>query len=103
MFIIGVILSKVKIKQHIKDWTVYYGIIIKLIIIPVAIYLFSLLMKEASIAVYSVIIMTSMPASAMTSILAESYNKEKEFAAVIVSATTLISLITVPILIKFIM
>jgi len=101
MFIIGVILSKVKIKQHIKDWTVYYGIIIKLIIIPVAIYLFSLLMKEASIAVYSVIIMTSMPASAMTSILAESYNKEKEFAAVIVSATTLISLITVPILIKF--
>lgn len=103
MFIIGVILSKVKIKQHIKDWTVYYGIIIKLIIIPVAIYLFSLLMKEASIAVYSVIIMTSMPASAMTSILAESYNKEKEFAAVIVSATTLISLLTVPILIKFIM
>jgi len=102
MFIIGVILSKVKIKQHIKDWTVYYGIIIKLIIIPVAIYLFSLLMKEASIAVYSVIIMTSMPASTMTSILAESYNKEKEFAAVIVSATTLISLITVPILIKFI-
>ncbi len=102
MFIIGVILSKVKIKQHIKDWTVYYGIIIKLIIIPVAIYLFSLFLKEASIAVYSVIIMTSMPASAMTSILAESYNKEKEFAAVIVSATTLISLITVPILIKFI-
>lgn len=100
MFIIGVILSKVKIRQHIKDWTIYYGITIKLIIIPVIIYLFSLLLKEASIAVYSVIIMTAMPASAMTSILAESYNKEKEYAAVIVSATTLISLITVPVLIK---
>lgn len=102
MFIIGVILSNVKIKQHLKDWTVYYGIIIKLIIIPVIVYLISLLLKDSSKAVYSVIIMTAMPASAMTSILAESFNKEKEFAAIIVSATTLISLITVPVLIKLI-
>lgn len=102
MFIIGVILSNVKIKQHLKDWTVYYGIAIKLVIIPVIIYLISLLLKDSSKAVYSVIIMTAMPASAMTSILAESFNKEKEFAAIIVSATTLISLITVPIFIKLI-
>jgi predicted permease len=45
--------------------------------------------------------MTAMPAAAMTSIFAESYNKEKEYAAIIVSSTTLISLITVPILLKF--
>lgn len=102
MFIIGVILSNVKLKQHLKDWTVYYGIIIKLLIIPIIIYLISLLLKDSSKAAYSVIIMTAMPASAMTSILAESFNKEKEFAAIIVSTTTLISLITVPILIKLI-
>lgn len=102
MFIIGVILSNVKIKQHLKDWTVYYGIAIKLIIIPIIIYLLSLIVGDSTKAVYSVIIMTAMPASAMTSILAESYDKEKEFAAIIVSATTLMSLITVPILIKFI-
>lgn len=102
MFIIGVILSNVKIKQHLKDWTVYYGIAIKLIIIPIIIYLLSLTVGDSTKAVYSVIIMTAMPASAMTSILAESYDKEKEFAAIIVSATTLMSLITVPILIKLI-
>lgn len=102
MFIIGVILSNVKIKQHLKDWTVYYGIAIKLIIIPIIIYLLSLMLGDSTKAVYSVIIMTAMPASAMTSILAESYDKEKEFAAIIVSATTLMSLITVPILIKLI-
>ncbi len=102
MLIIGVILSNVKIKPHLKDWIVYYGIAIKLIIIPVIIYLISLLLNDSSKAVYSVIIMTAMPASAMTSIFAESFNKEKEFAAIIVSATTLISLITVPILIKLI-
>ncbi|MDF2949183.1 MAG: permease [Sedimentibacter sp.] len=103
MFIIGVILSNVKTKNYLKEWTLYYGITIKLIIIPLIIYLLSLMLKDSSNAVYSVIIMTAMPASAMTSILAESYNKEKEFAAVIVSATTLISLLTVPLLIKIIM
>lgn len=103
MFIIGVILSNVKIKQYFRDWTLYYGIAIKLIVIPFAIYFISLLLEGSTKAVYSVIIMTAMPASAMTSILAESYDKEKEFAAVIVSATTLISLLTVPLLIKFIM
>lgn len=102
MLIIGVILSNVKIKQHLKDWTIYYGIAIKLLVIPAIIYFLSLMTGDSSKAVYSVIIMTAMPASAMTSILAESYNKEKEFAAIIVSATTLISLITVPLLIKLI-
>lgn len=100
MLIIGVILSNVKIKNHLHDWTIYYGIIIKLIIIPIIIYLISMLLIDSSKAINTVIIMTAMPASAMTSILAESYDKEKEYAAVIVSATTLLSLITVPLLLK---
>lgn len=103
MFIIGVILSNVKIKQYLKDWQVYYELAIKLIIIPLVTYLILLLLEDSSRAVYSIIIMTAMPASAMTSILAENFNKEKEFAAIIVSATTLTSLITVPLLIKLIM
>lgn len=103
MFIIGVILSNVKVKDFFKDWMLYYGVIIKLIVIPAVIYILSLFLNDSSKAVYSVVIMTSMPASAMTSILAESYDKEKEFAAVIVSATTLMSLLTVPLLIKLIL
>lgn len=102
MFIIGNILSNVKIKNHFRDWTIYYGITLKLVAIPLTIYLFSLLLNDYSKAVNSVIVMTAMPASAMTSILAESFDKEKEFAAIIVSATTLLSLITVPALIQFI-
>lgn len=101
MFIIGNILSKVKLKNHLSDWTIYYGIAIKLVVIPLIIFLFSLLLKDSSKAVNAVIVMTAMPASAMTSILAESFDKEKEFAAIIVSATTILSLITVPALLQF--
>jgi predicted permease len=100
MIIIGVILSDVKLKQYIKDWTIYYGTIIKLLIIPLIIFLISLLTREKSIPMNTVIIMSAMPASAMTSILAENYDKEKDYAAVIVSVTTLLSLITVPLLMK---
>jgi predicted permease len=100
MIIIGVILSDVKLKQYIKDWTIYYGTTIKLLIIPLIIFLISLLTREKSIPMNTVIIMSAMPASAMTSILAENYDKEKDYAAVIVSVTTLLSLITVPLLMK---
>ena len=103
MIIIGGIISKVNIKTYLKDWTIYYGIIIKLIIIPIIIYLVFLIVGISSKAINAVIIMTAMPASAMTSILAEKYNKEKEYAAILVSVTTLLSLITIPLLLRIIM
>ena len=103
MIIIGAILSKVKLKDHLKDWTIHYGIAVNLIIIPAIIYLISPFLGESSKAINTVIVMTAMPASAMTSILAESFDKEKEYAAILVSITTLLSLITVPILLKIIM
>ncbi|ROR25807.1 hypothetical protein EDD66_10916 [Mobilisporobacter senegalensis] len=103
MLIIGTILSEVKIKNYVKDWTIYYGIVTKLIIIPMIIYFFSILIDESSKSINTVIIMAAMPASAMTSILAEQYNKEKDYAAVIVSVTTLLSLVTVTLFLKVIL
>lgn len=103
MLIIGAILSEVKIKSYLKDWTLYYGTITKLIIIPLIIYALSFLIGESSKAINTVIIMVAMPASAMTSILAEQYNVEKDYAAVIVSVTTLLSLITITFLLKIIL
>lgn len=103
MIIIGYILSNVQLKNHLRDWTIYYGIIIKLLVIPLLIYCLTMFIGDSSKAVNTVIIMTAMPASAMTAIFAESFDKEKEYAAVIVSLTSLLSLITVPLLLKIIM
>lgn len=103
MLIIGAILSEVKIKSYIKDWTIYYGIFIKLIIIPLIIFFLSILVDGSSKVINTIIIMSAMPASAMTSILAQQYNREKDYAAVIVSVTTLLSLITVTLFLKVIL
>lgn len=102
MLIIGAILSKARIKEFLKDWTIYYGISTKLIIIPLVIYLIFSILEEKSMVINTVIIMTAMPASAMTSIFAESYDIEKDYAALLVSSTTLLSLITIPIFLKII-
>lgn len=100
MIIVGVILSRVKFKNHLKDWTLYYGIIIKLILLPIILYIISIIIKDRSIVANSVIIIASMPAAAMTSIFAESYDKEKDFAAIVVLTTTLLSVITIPLLVN---
>ena len=102
MIIIGAILANTKLIRYLNDWTLYYGLVIKLIVIPVILYILSLYFMEPSKVTNTVIIMSAMPASAMTAIFAESFDKEKEYAAVVVSLSTLLSLITITLLINFI-
>lgn len=103
MIIVGALSYKVNIKEHLKDWTVYYGIAVKLIMIPAVLYFISLLIRDRTIVSNSVIILASMPAAAMTSIFADSFNTKKDYAAVIVVATTLLSVFTLPVLLRVIM
>lgn len=98
MLIVGNILSKVKIKAIFNSWTIYYGAFIKMILIPLGMYLFSILIKDKSTAINTIILLEAMPAAAMTSIFAADFNKDKEYAAIIIFITTLISIITIPVI-----
>jgi len=102
MIIIGVVFYKIRIKDHLKDWTLYYGVALKLIIIPAILFLISLLIKDRSMVSNSVIILGSMPAAAMTSIFADSFDIEREYGAVVVVVTTLLSVLTIPLLLRVI-
>ncbi len=102
MIIIGVILSNIKLRRYLNDWTLYYGLAIKLIGIPAILYILSLYFWEPTKVTNTVIIMSAMPASAMTAIFAESFDQEKEYAAVVVSLSTLLSLFTITLFINFI-
>jgi malate permease and related proteins len=102
MMIVGAMSSNINIKEHLKDWTIYYGIAAKIIIIPSVLYLISLLIGDRTIVLNSVIIIASMPAAAMTSIFAEQFNVKRDYATVIVVATTLLSVFTLPVLLKII-
>ena len=102
MIIIGGILSEAKIVHYLTDWTIYYGILLKLLIIPILIHVMFLFMNHHSMPITAIVLMTAMPASTMTSILAKSFNQQENYAAVLVSLSTLLSLITIPLLLKII-
>lgn len=101
MLIIGSLLSRSEIKKIVKDKSMYYGSLIKLIFVPLVLYLVSLLFKENSIVLKTFILMQAMPSAAFTTIFAENFNKNKEYAAFIVSFSSLLSIITIPVIIKF--
>jgi malate permease and related proteins len=103
MIIVGALAYKVNIKEHLSDWTIYYGTAVKLILIPAVLYFISLLIGEKSIVSNTVIILASMPAAAMTSIFADRFNVKKDYASVVVVATTLLSVFTLPLLLRLIM
>lgn len=100
MIIVGALSCKINIKEHLIDWTVYYGIAIKLMIIPTSLYLIALIINDNSIVANTVILLASMPAAAMTSIFADSFDLRSDYASVIVVATTLLSVFSIPILIR---
>jgi len=101
MIVVGVILSKSNFKSYFKEWTIYYALALKLILLPMIFYLISYyLLDYTSILVKSIIILVALPAGTMTSIFAERYDKEKEYASLIVLLSTLFSIITIPLLIS---
>lgn len=101
MLIIGSLLSRTELKKLFNDKSLYYGSFIKLLCIPIALFLGAKFLKESSLVIKTFILLQAMPAGAMTSLFAENFNREKEYSALVVSFSTLISVITIPLIIKF--
>jgi predicted permease len=100
MLIIGSLLAATDFRGALKDATIYYGSFIKLVLLPTGLFLISALFHENSLVMKTFILMQAMPGGAVTTLFAERFNKEKEYSAIIVSFSTLISMITIPIVIK---
>ena len=95
MFVIGSILADTDVKTIISWKTLYFSFL-RLIAFPLLVWLvlkpFGLDPMLLSIAV----ILTAMPAGSLTSILADKYHMDSEFASKMVFVSTLLSMVTVP-------
>lgn len=103
MIVVGGIFTRSEIFKNIRDWTIYYGLLIKLIIIPAIFYGISLVIDDSSTLAKSIIIMVALPTGALTSIFAYKYNLGEEYAAAILLMTTLFSIVTLPLLVGFLL
>ena len=96
MMVIGMILADINMKNMI-DKKVFYFTLIRLILIPVLVYIPCELFHIDSLITGVCVLLAAMPAGATTSILASKYNGDAEFATNLVIVSTLASLITTPI------
>lgn len=100
MLIIGSLLAVTNFKLALKDVSLYYGSFLRLLVIPGVLYFIATIFHETSIVMKCFILMQAMPAAAMTTIFAESFDKEKEYAVMIVSFSTALAVLTIPLIIK---
>ncbi|WP_392486468.1 AEC family transporter [Haloimpatiens sp. FM7315] len=101
MIIIGSMLAEVKIKEVFREKSIYYVSFVRLFLIPAITYIILSLIKADKLLINIAVIVEAMPAAAICSIFAESYDKNPEFASKGVFITTLLSVITIPIVILF--
>lgn len=96
MMVIGMILADADVRS-LFDREVFAYSLLRLILMPTALYLVSLGLKLPALVTGVSVILTAMPAGATTSILASKYNADELFATKLVVASTVLSMVTIPV------
>ena len=97
MLVIGSILADAEFKSLFSLPVLYYTFL-RLIAFPLAVYAVLSLLPLDDLLVSISVLMTGMPAGSTTSILADQYGCDSLFASQLVFASTLFSVITLPLL-----
>ena len=96
MALVGVILSRVKMKELVDRDTIYYAFI-RLVFIPLLVYVGCKLAGLDDLVTGVSVVLAAMPAASTTAIIASKYKKDEKFATRCVVSSTLLSLVTVPV------
>jgi predicted permease len=102
MMIIGMRLADLKLKGAFKDFCFYEGLLLRLIIFPLGAFGLIAITKLIGIdtpdAFKVVLICASTPVASATSMFAEKFNSDTVSASKFVSVSTLLSVLTMPIM-----
>lgn len=101
MIIIGYYLSKSKIISAIADKRIWFPIILRLILAPALSFLLLYVLKFTPLAIenniaVSCIVASSAPCAALTTVFSAKFNKDTALSVKLVSVSTLLSIITMP-------
>jgi len=96
MIIIGSMLAENDLKSVFFGWKIYVVALFRLIVFPLAVFFVLSRVVEDRLAVTVLTMLTAMPVAAITAILAAEHEKEPQLASKIVFITTVLSIITIP-------
>lgn len=98
MLIIGCALSSVPVKNVFNNWRLYIVALLKLLVIPVVAYLLLKPVMGQSMVLGVMVVIMAMPVATIITMLCAQYDKDQTLAASSVFITTLLSVITIPLL-----
>lgn len=98
MIIIGAIIESANLKEAISDVQVYILSGIRLLVMPLIAYVLFMFIDVPKIAADICIIVLAMPASVNAAVFSEQFDAEPLFASKVVTVSTLLSIITIPII-----
>jgi len=99
LLIIGSSMSNLSVRSLLGNRTVYATTLFRLILLPVGIYYLSLLLGFSQFVASLNMVVIAMPVATYGTILCLKYNKDTTFMAEVTFMTTLLSVITIPILV----
>lgn len=102
MMFIGFILAESKLSELLTDWKIYALSGIRLLILPMMVFagLSMLGLKDMMLTIP--VIIAAMPAAANTAIIAAKYHSDFKLASQVIFVSTLISVLTIPMVIAFV-
>ena len=102
MLIIGAVLSQAKLGTVFNDPKVYLASAIRLVVMPLLALLLARLVGLPALPSAVLVTAVAMPAAANITIFAEMFDKDSVFASKCVSVSTLLSILTAPLIISLI-
>ena len=97
MLVVGSILAELDWKKLFSG-AVFYFSLLRLVLFPLAVFAVLKLCSAPSLLVSLSVILTAMPTGSTAAILAEQYGCDARFAAQIILVSTLLSVITIPLI-----
>lgn len=98
MLIIGCALSSLPLKSIFFNWRIYIVALLKLLVIPIAVYLCLRPIMGDSMVLGVMVVIMAMPIATNFTMLSAQYGGDQKLAASSVFLTTLLSVITIPLL-----
>ena len=99
---LGIITNrKIKSTSHF-DENIKHTLFLKLLVLPLFIYSICRVFNVENMETTALVLQAGTPTAISTILLAEAYNKEKELAAKVLFTSTVISVVTIPIIFLFI-
>ncbi len=100
MMFIGFILAEIHIKDIFNDFSVILLSAIRLLVIPVIVFFILKSLGFSDLVLTIPVVLSAMPAAANTAIVANRYDNDYQLASKLIFVTTLLSIFTIPLILK---